>query len=899
MKSILLSTKLHQPALLTRAVYRQRLIDRLNQGLEAGRPITLVSAPAGFGKTTCISEWIGQVDLPAAWLSLDTSDNDPVHFLTYFVAALQKLDQSLCSNLQSVIESGQILSAESIGSIMLDDINRFDRRFLLVLDDFQNIQEKSILELLEILVANPPPQLHLVIVTREDPLIPLARLRAHNQMTEIRAKDLRFTNAESKDFFAKTMGVTLTEEDFQILDHRIEGWAAGLQLVGLSIYGRENPSLFIANLKGTQRHILSYLTEEVLNRQSTELQNFLIEISILDKMCGELCEAVTGRKDSGVLLDQLYSANLFLVPLDDNQHWFRFHHLFADLLRSQQNRISTERVSQFHINASKWFDKEGMASEAIEHALAGEVFDQAVNLLEKYAMSLAMQGHVKTVERWMQAIPPALHSQSPRANLAFASVYLMRGNYAEVARYLKQAEAAIFQTGPKNEMDDSETASLQAEWYAIQANLLNVGGDSTGSLSAAEKSLQLARPDQFHILGIAYLGMGGAYRLIGDYPKLVEAYQKAIQNSRAAGNLLVEMLSSTALALMAIQYGQLRFAHQIGFEAVDRFETTGSLPPPVAGSVYGVLGVVEMEWNQLENARKFFTKALHLNSLGGHNAGIVFAKILMARLIQAEGNLTESAKLMNEAVNLLPLGIPAWLKPVVISQQVRTYLAQNNLVAAEVVLRQVPGSFIEPGKYPSELIFITQLRVVLYQVQKGNYQDDLQVPLLLADRMISEAIQHQRVGIAIEMILVLTQLHVSLGNKKTALELLIKALQLAEPEGFVRTFLDAGPEIVDLLKTIQKQNYSPEFIRKLLATFSGASTTIPSIPKQAGLLEPLSDREIEVLRLMSEGLTNPEIASRLVISLSTVKTHLIHIYGKLNVRNRAEAVLKAKEINII
>lgn len=899
MKSILLSTKLHQPALLTRAVYRQRLIDRLNQGLEAGRPITLVSAPAGFGKTTCISEWIGQVDLPAAWLSLDTSDNDPVHFLTYFVAALQKLDQSVCSNLQSVIESGQILSAESIGSIMLDDINRFDRRFLLVLDDFQNIQEKSILELLEILVANPPPQLHLVIVTREDPLIPLARLRAHNQMTEIRAKDLRFTNAESKDFFSKTMGVILTEEDFQILDQRIEGWAAGLQLVGLSIYGRENPSLFIANLKGTQRHILSYLTEEVLNRQSTELQNFLIEISILDKMCGDLCEAVTGRKDSGVLLDQLYSANLFLVPLDDNQHWFRFHHLFADLLRSQQNRISTEKISQFHINASKWFDKEGMASEAIEHALAGEVFDQAVNLLEKYAMSLAMQGHVKTVERWMQAIPPALHSQSPRANLAFASVYLMRGNYAEVARYLKQAEAAIFQTQPKNELDDSETASLQAEWYAIQANLLNVGGDSTGSLSAAEKSLQLARPDQFHILGIAYLGMGGAYRLIGDYPKLVEAYQKAIQNSRAAGNLLVEMLSSTALALMAIQYGQLRFAHQIGFEAIDRFETTGSLPPPVAGSVYGVLGVVEMEWNQLENARKFFTKALHLNSLGGHNAGIVFAKILMARLIQAEGNLTESAKLMNEAVNLLPLGIPAWLKPVVISQQVRTYLAQNNLVAAEVVLRQIPGSFIEPEKYPSELIFITQLRVVLYQVQKGNYQDDLQVPLLLADRMISEAIQHRRVGIAIEMILVLTQLHVSLGNKKTAIELLIKALQLAEPEGFVRTFLDAGPEIVDLLKIIQKQNYSPEFIRKLLATFSGASTTIPSIPKQAGLLEPLSDREIEVLRLMSEGLTNPEIASRLVISLSTVKTHLIHIYGKLNVRNRAEAVLKAKEINII
>lgn len=899
MKTIVLATKLHQPTPPSRGISRQRLVDRLNHGWEAGRPLTLVSAPAGFGKSTCISEWFSQLDAPVAWLSLDTADDDPARFLAYFVAALQKLDKTLGFELNSILETGQTLPTESIATILLDDILHLDRRLLLVLDDFQNIQERSILELLAMLITNLPSQLHLVIITREDPLIPLARLRANNQMTEIRAEDLRFTSSESEQFFLKTMGLALPEEDLRILENRIEGWVAGLQLVGLSIYGRENPSVFIANLSGTQRHILSYLTEEVLNHQTTELQNFLVETSVLDKLCGELCDAVTGRSDSGRLLDRMFAANLFLIPLDGEQHWYRYHHLFTDLLRSQQSRISKERIIQLHRNASQWFDGVGMAAEAIEQALAGQDFGKAVKLLEQHAMGFAMQGYVKTVDGWMQTIPPALHSQSPRAHLAFASVYLMSGNYAEVAKNLNQAEAALFQSPAEGESEISEAAALQSEWYAIQSNLLNVQGKPAESLAAAAKSLKLARPEQFHILGIAYLGMGGAYRLTGEYPRLVEAYQKAIQNSRAAGNLLAEMLSSTALALMAIQHGQLHFAHQIGMDAVDRYAQSHKLPPPVSGSVYGVLGLVEYEWDQLEKARKHFSRALQLNTLGGHNAGIVFAKVLLARLAQAEGNLSEATRLVNEAVRLIPLGVPAWLRPEVVAQQVRIYLGQNNLVSAEAVLNQFLGSYLELEKFPSELIFIAHLRVLLHQVQAGRSLDQLQAPFQLADQILDEALQRRRLGIALEMTLVLIQLQSCAGEKETALDGLSKALQLAESEGYVRTFVDAGQEIAGLLKIAQKRNIYPETVNKLLAAFPTVKTSSAPVLEQPGLVEPLSERELDVLRLMSEGLTNPEIATRLYISMSTVKTHLIHIYGKLNVRNRAEAVLKAKNLAIL
>ncbi len=909
MKTNILATKLHVPVAPPKSVLRERLIQRLNDGVHAGRPLTLVSAPAGFGKSTCVGAWLHDLGWPAAWLSLEPADDDPARFFAYFVAALHSVDPNLGRELEGLLASGQLPPAEAIGDLLLGDLSRFNRSFVLVLDDFQVIQEPAILRPLEKLVAGHPSQLHLVLVTREDPSLPLARLRANNQLTELRAEDLRFNSAETGAFFDLTMGLSLSAEDISRLESRIEGWVAGLQLAGLSLQGRPDRSAFILGLSGTHRHILSYLTEEVLNRQSPALQDFLVETSILDRMTGELCDALTGRADGDVLLERLLAANLFLIALDEDRRWYRYHHLFADLLRSQLDRLPAGRVSQMHRLASEWFGRAGLAPEAIHHALAGADYALAVSLVEQHAMDLAAQGHVRTVEGWLRAIPPAWHSQSPRAHLASASVYLLRGNYAASAQNLDLAEVALFgEEGPAGR-DAAEAEALRAEWWAIRANLLNVQGQAAEGLEAAKRSLQAARPDQYYVRGVAYVGLGGAYRLMGDYAALVDAYQKAVQNSRAAGSSIAEMLAINALSLTAIEHGQLHFARQVAADATEQPERSGILPP-IAGTVVAMTGLVEYEWNQLDAARRHFEQGIQMNKLGGHNAGIVLATVLLARLTQAEGDMEGAGRLVREAADLMAFGVPAWVKPEVLAQQVRLYLAQNNPVLAEVALKQYPRSVQDVSLHPDEPFFIAYLHLWLHQARSralltpsagaGGARGELDQALAVAEHVVAEARQFQRAGIEVQGLLVRAQLHALLGNPPASQADLTQALRLAQPEDYIRTFVDEGPALAALLKGLQKQNVLPEYVRKLLAAFAADEAASPAqTPEQSGLVEPLSERELEVLGLMSEGLTNPAIAKRLVISLSTVKTHLNNIYGKLSVRNRAEAVLRAKELGLL
>jgi LuxR family maltose regulon positive regulatory protein len=359
LNSGLLATKLHRPSVPPKRVQRPHLIQRLDEGLESGRQITLVSAPAGFGKTTCIAEWIDALDCPVAWLSLDAADDDPGRFFAYLVAALQRVDANLGREIEGVLRSGQLPPSEAIGATLINDILESEVRFLLVLDDFHVIQDRFILQVLERLVANLPRPLHLVLLTREDPPLPLARLRANNQLTEIRAKDLRFTNRDAEHFLNDVLGLSLSRADVTALEAKTEGWVVGLQLAGLSVRDRADPSAFIATLSGSHRFILSYLTEEVLNRQPEEIQRFLFQTSILDKLNGDLCNAVTGRSDSRALLERLFSANLFLIPLDDEGQWYRYHHLFADLLRDFYSTLQKDRMAELHQRAAHWYAQVG------------------------------------------------------------------------------------------------------------------------------------------------------------------------------------------------------------------------------------------------------------------------------------------------------------------------------------------------------------------------------------------------------------------------------------------------------------------------------------------------------------------------------------------------------------
>jgi LuxR family maltose regulon positive regulatory protein len=900
MTPTLLATKFHPPPLPAKRVPREHIIRRLNAGLEAGRQLTLVSAPAGFGKTACVSEWLSGLELPMAWLSLDRSDDDPVRFFTYLLGALQRVEGSLGRELEGAISSGQLPPSETIAAVLIKDLQGSIGKIVLALDDFHVIQDRDVLVVLERLITNGPEQLHLVLATREDPLLPLARLRANNRMTEIRAANLRFTPEEASLFLNEIMELSLSEADVAALESRTEGWVVGLQLAGLalqgalSMQGQPDPAGFIATLSGSHRHILSYLTEEVLSSQPEEIQFFLLQTSILDKLSEDLCAAVTGRADSGSLLERLFKANLFLIPLDDEGRWYRYHHLFADLLRNRQNRIGRDEIAQLHQRASQWYEAAGMPGEAIDHALAGADYPRAAALLEKQALPLTMQGYVKTVEGWLRSIPPEWQSHNPKANLAFAWTHLLRGNYGQVDPYMKAAEAAL--TAP--ELAGETSQALKAELYALQANLLHVQGKVAEGRELAYQALQLAPPDNDYLRGLAYVGLGGSYRQEGDYEHSIEAYQKAVQASRAAGHQVVEMLAVTTLALMAIEHGQLRFAAQVGLGMVDRLEGSGSQPSPVAGTIYGALATIYCEWDQLERSSQFLGRAAQLSVLGGHTAALVYLGLIRARLLQAEGELVAAAQALQEAAGLQQRGIPAWLKPELVAQQVRLFLAQGQLLAAEAVLLPYGEILaVEEAQEPAGLLRLAALRLAL---ARG---EELQEGSEAAGRLIAAA--GRRAGIRLQALLLRAQMLNRLGRVKSALEDLEAALALAEPEGYQRTFTDEGQEMGALLRSLLGRSSRTSYIKKLLAAFPKVAPGLasglrePVVDAEETLVEPLTGREVEVLRLMAAGLKYEEISRQLIISLNTVRFHVKTTYGKLGVNNRTMAIEKARRLGLL
>ena len=899
----LLATKLHCPSTPPKRVHRPHLIQRLNEGLEFGRQITLVSAPAGFGKTTCISEWVNALDCPVTWLSLDPVDDDPGRFFIYLVAALQKVDDNLGREIKSVLRSGQLPPSEIISTTLSNDIQELEGRFLLVLDDFQVIQDRIILQVLEKLITNLPQPLHLVLLTREDPPLPLARLRANNQMTEIRAGDLRFTSSEASRFLNEVMGLSLSQADIAVLEDRTEGWIVGLQLAGLSVRDRANPSSFIATLSGSHRFILSYLTEEVLTRQSEEIQSFLLQTSVLDRLSGDLCNAVTGRTDGHALLERLLSANLFLIPLDDEQRWYRYHHLFADLLRDLQNALQKDKTAELHQRASQWYAQAGMGergpfvSEAIQHALAAADYAMAVHLVESHAMGMILRGYVKTVEGWMQAIPPESGSQSPKANMAFAWMHLLHGTLAQASPYLERAQAAFSGPQMRPHLGEEDT-SLKAEWLALQSNLLNAQGKPAESLALANRALEMTPEKDHYVRSLIYLGLADAYQQMDDYVHAVDAFQMIVQHGRAAANFIVELLGLTGLSAMALRHGQLHLAFEIASQGVDRVEHSGSLPP-ISAAIYGELGQVYYQWNQLEQAHRFFLRATQVSTLSGYSDAEIIYVVIRSRLYQVEGDLAASAREIQEAVDLLQGGAPAWVRSEVISQQVRLYLAQDNPAAAETVLRQSGVSIQDEITHKTDLIHLAYLRLMLHRGAQDYQNDKLRQRSELARRIIASAEAGQRIETALQALLLLALIQSLSGDTKGSLELLDQALGLAEPEGYIRIFLDEGAPVAALLRHAQEQGIHSDYVKELLALFP-SPTGESNLPQKIGeLIEPLTERELEILRLIYEGCSNQEIARRLVITLHTVKKHNSNIYTKLGVNSRTQAVARARQLRLL
>jgi len=894
----LLVTKLHLPLPPGGGVQRSLLEQRLNAGLAAGRQLVLVSAPPGFGKTTCVAGWIGGLTgWAVAWLSLEAADDEPGRFFSYLTAALQQVDSRLGAELAATLRSGQLPPAEIIAASLINDILQVGRRFLLVLDDFHVIQEHSILQVCERMIATLPWPLHLVLITREDPPLPLARLRAHNRLTELRAADLRFSRSESAQFLNGTLGLGLADGDVAMLTERTEGWVVGLQLAGLSLRDRPEPSRFIAGLSGSHRYILGYLTEEVLGRQPEELRRFLLQTAILERLNGELCNAVTGRTDAYGVLEHLLAGNLFLVPLDDEGHWYRYHQLFAELLREQQRLSAPAETGALHHRASAWYRQAGMPAEAVQHALAAGDNSLALELIELYAVQMLVQGHARTVAGWMQAIPEPYRARSRRASLAFAWMDLMRGNFEAMPAHIARLQTLFVAASPD--------PALQAEWLALQATLLSGQGRPQDSLALAGQALALADPEDAYLNGLIEMAQAGAYQLLDDYPHALQAFQRIIRHGQAGGNFTLEMLGVSGLLQMALQHGQHQLALQTASRAVERVERLGAFSP-ICAALYGALGEVYYQRRQFQRFHDCFQRSIRLSTLGGYSDAEIGYGVTCSRWLLSCGNLEAAAREIYKAAALMQIAAPAWVREEVVAQQVRVDLARGRLAAAEAALAgegfSAGGKFALPDLLPGQplsfqrrVLYHSALRIVVRRAQTRRDTVWLRPAVALAGELIARARQGQYVTLAVEALLLRAQLHAVGGDATASRGDYLAALELAEPEGFISLFVEEGEPVLGALAALAREGSAPEYLEHILSAGSPADEET----RQAALVEALTGRELAVLRLMAEGLKYEEIAAALFISLNTVRTYVKALYGKLEVNNRTRAIVAARQRRLI
>ncbi|MBN2003650.1 MAG: hypothetical protein JXA21_09865 [Anaerolineae bacterium] len=914
----LLKTKLFIPPVRAERVPRPRLLAQLNAGVQ--RKLILVAAPAGFGKTTLVAEWLADFGLPildfraevdemtrkskiqnlkSCWLSLDTADNDPARFWTYLIAALQTACPDLGETALAMLQTPQPSPIEAILTDLINEIAALPSPLLLALDDYHLIEARPIHEAVTFLLDHLPSTLHIALLTRADPPLPLARLRVRDQLTELRAADLRFTDDEAAAFLNDVMGLALTAQDIAALETRTEGWIAGLQLAALSLQHHEQAQDFVTAFTGSHHYIVDYLTEEVLSRQPPQVQTFLLRTAILEQLSGPLCDVVTGQSDGQAMLEMLEKANLFLIPLDDERHWYRYHHLLAHSLSSRLLQMDKDLVPHLHRRAAEWFEANSLFEHALAHWVQARDFARATQLIEERGTEMLTLGEMATLRRWIEMLPGEVTRERPWLCVLYAWTLLLGWDVDKSLVWIEAAQQCQSTQG--------ENGAIAGHIAALQAYIAGMQNDDRQSQAFCQQALELLPQNEAFLRGlIAYL-FGVLNLRSGDLDAAWAAIEEAGRISRASGVQHISVLAQTALGVIQSIQGRFQQAWQTYHEALRLAEEGRARPLPVAALTNSHLAAVAYEWNELDVAEAYLARASEQSRQWGSAEDMVSNTIAHTRVRRARGDPEGAWRMIEDARAALP---PASLRiGPFINAEILYRIARGELDVAERLAQQnqVGANADLSLNTIGESFTLARLRLSQGRhVEVGRLLDRLQA--------------FCQTGLTGPLIEVLRLRALNLyAQKQTgpALAALRQALSLAEPGGYIRSFVDEGPAMAALLaefctaSSLKFRDAETEkliaYAQKLLTAFPDTDLFVTSQSpnlrspnfQSPDLIEPLSARELEILHLVAAGKTNKAIGAELFLATGTVKKHLNNIFGKLSVQNRTACVARARELHLL
>jgi LuxR family maltose regulon positive regulatory protein len=897
MTDVILRTKLNTPLLWREFVSRPRLTNVLNEGLE--QRLILVTAPAGYGKSTLLSEWTRQINLPVAWLTLDEGDNDPTRFLAYIIAALQTIYKQFAAPALEGLRSSPPPSIESTLTQLINELSLIGEPIVLILDDYQAIEFQPIHDAVSYLIEHSPPQLRVVIVSRIDPPLPFARWRGRGQLSELREVDLRFTSRESTDFFTQAMGLNLEKNELEVLASQTEGWVAGLQLAAISIKNSTDRSAFIAEFSGSHEFIVDYLTDEVLGKTPKELRDFLLQTSILKQLSAELCDQVTGGQNGTRSLEQLRENHLFLLPLDTERHWFRYHPLFADLLQKRLMEEQTDKIPTLHQRASQWFVSNDDPEQAIYHALQAEDYEGALEIIERIAERTLIRSEFTLFLRWLDVIPAKMIQTRPRMLIFGATASLFSAGDSETV-------SAMLDEALKADQDQE----FAGEISALRAIIATLKGDVEESIERSLNAMETLPESNIFLRSLVIGNLSLAYISTGDIENAADLFSQAAQAAERAGNYMAAVMALRRLAEMALLSGDLHRAWDICERGLTVAVYPDGEPLPVAGVLMAVQGDILRERNQLPEAQILMEAGIEL-VLRWSELGAVELYLYLARVNRSLGDAEGAQKAIDTARQISARNESSRMAPVIVNLfQARLWLQLGHLAEVEKWEREYQpfGTYLEAQgynpKYHHHLLEIEGILFARLRLAQGEWAESVEI----LEPFHQAAIELKRTGKVIEILMLKAIASLKMRENDSAIELLGEALGIAETQGYMRIFIDEGEPMRELLtllfedvrkrETSSSASVSPKYLNQLLASLTAESTAVKT-REPAGITAPLSDRELEILRFLPTSLTSTEIAQELYISPNTVRFHIKNIYSKLGVHQRTEAVERARDLGLI